>query len=178
MGAADNLLLHEGRQWGPPLEVLPPAGADHRGQRWWQLRYADQIGGGHGNRLVIVDAETGWAQHPPGGYLVRVPSSTKASAAHPVAVQEGAFILMVTAPTAITQERAAELEREVARLNALGGESGLYPLFSLRTDRAGETAIMYGWQGDRGIQREERVSQWLQARTPYGAGTWIDLLPP
>jgi hypothetical protein len=178
VGAADNLLLHEGRQWGPPLEVLPPAGTDGHGHRWWQLRYADEIGGGRGSRLVIVDADSAWARHPPPGYLVRVPTSVKVSSEHPVAVQEGSFILIVTPPQAVDDERSAELVREVARLNALGGETGLYPAFALRTDRKGETAIVYGWQGDRGIQREDRVSAWLQARTPYGPGTWIDLLAP
>ncbi|MBA3710355.1 MAG: hypothetical protein H0W83_16215 [Planctomycetes bacterium] len=178
VGASDNLLLHEGSQWGTPVEVLPPGPPDAHGSRWWQLRYADEIGGVRGSRLVIVDAHSAWAQHPYAGYVVRVPTSAKSSATNPVVVQEGAFILMVTPPAVVDDEKMAELEREVARLNALGGEAGLYPIFSLRTNRAGETAIVYGWQGDRGIQRDDRVSEWLTARTPYGAGTWVDLLPP
>ncbi len=177
VAVADNFQRREGVSWGSPLEVLPPASPDASGHRWWQMRYADEVGGPHGGRIVVVDADSGWARLPPPGYALRVASSaTRPSAANPVTVQEGRFILLVTPPAQVAPEREAELEREAARLNALGGETGLFPVFSLRKDRDGRTALVYGWQGDRGIARDERVSEWLRARTPYGDGTWIDLL--
>jgi hypothetical protein len=173
---AEDLQQREGVYWGWPIEVLPPDGPDPDGHRWWQIRYADQAGDHGSQRITLVDAESGWAQHPHPGYLVRVPSANaKPSSEHPLAVQEGPWIVLVTDPAVVPAERAAELEREASRLNALGSETGLYPVFSVRVDRQGRSALVYGWQGDRGIQKEERVGDWLSSRTPYGRGTWVDL---
>lgn len=177
---ADDLLRREGLWWGSPIEVLKPELADPADRRWWQLRYAEGAVTGPGSeatvaRIVIVDANTGWARLPPPGHPIRVPATGKPSAAAPVTVQEGPYVLLVTEPAEMAPERQAELEREAARLNSIGTEGGLYPLFSVRTDRQGRSALVYGWQGDRGIQRESRIGEWLQARTPYGVGTWVDL---
>lgn len=177
---ADDLLRREGLWWGSPIEILRPELADPEDRRWWQLRYAEGAVTGPGtaataSRVVLVDAATGWARLPPAGHPIRVPAIGKPSAAAPVTVQEGPFVLLVSEPATMAPERRAELEREASRLNAMGTEGGLYPLFSVRTDRQGRSALVYGWQGDRGIQREARVGDWLQARTPYGVGTWVDL---
>jgi hypothetical protein len=173
---ADDLQRRDGADWGAPLEVLGPDGTDALGHRWWQLRYADQPGDHAGDRIIIVDAESGWAQHPYPGYAVRVPAAlSKPSSEHPLTVQEGPWILLVTDPAVLAQDRSAELEREVSRLNALGAETGLYPAFSIRADRQGRSAVVYGWQGDRGIQQDARVGDWLSTRTAYGRGTWVDL---
>jgi hypothetical protein len=166
----------EGVYWGSPIEVLPPALADAGGHRWWQLRYPDVPGGTTGDRLLLVDSLSGWAQRPFPGYAARIPAAdAKPSSQHPLTVQEGPWIVVVVEPAELAPEAAAALEREATRLNALGSETGLYPLFSVRVDRRGRSSLVYGWQGDRGIQREARVGDWLQARTPYGAGAWVDL---
>jgi hypothetical protein len=73
------------------------------------------------------------------------------------------------------QRRA--LEQEVRRLNALGTNTGLVPLFSLREQRDQQVSLIYGWQHDRGIARESRVVEWLTARTPYRDPLWEDLAP-
>jgi hypothetical protein len=173
---AEDVQRREGGYWGPPIEVLPPDAADADGHRWWQLRYAEQPGDHPGDRILIVDARSGWAERPYPGYAVRVPATAaKPSSEHPLTVQEGPWIVLVTEPAVLAPERQPELEREVSRLNALGAETGLYPAFSIRADRQGRSGIVYGWQGDRGIQKDEHVGDWLSSRTPYGRGTWVDL---
>jgi hypothetical protein len=173
---ADDLQRRENRWVGDPIEVLDPAPPDAGGHRWWQLRYPDAPGASAYDRLILVDSESGWARWPYPGYAVRAPAiAPKVSSEHPLTVQEGSCVLMVVEPAVVDRDRAALLEREAARLNALGRETGLYPLFSVRVDRSGRTALVYGWQGDRGIVRDERVVDWIAAHSSYGRGTWVDL---
>jgi hypothetical protein len=175
-GLADSLQRREGLAWGQPVEVLPPASPDAQGHRWWQVRYAD-VGGGN-VRVVVVDEDSGWARLPPPGYLVRVAAAGRPGGANPVLVAEGAFILAVTPAEKAEGPHRVELEREVVRLNALAVNTGLMPLFSLREQRDQTLGIVYGWQADRGIARDERVVEWISARTPYKHCVWTDLAQP
>ena len=174
VSAGDSLQRREGLSWGSPEESLPPGPADADGHRWWQLRYADV--GSERDRILLVDARTGWVRHPPVGYAVRMTPSSPLPQAQSATVSEGPWILLVTTPERADADARASLEREAARLDALAGQTNLYPLFSVRTDRTGAAAIVYGWQGDGGIQRDEHVCDWLAVRTPHGRGTWVDLL--
>ena len=175
-GLADSLQRREALAWGQPVEVLPPASPDARGHRWWQVRYADA---GEGRvRVVVVDEDSEWARLPPPGYLVRVSAAGHPGGANPVLVAEGAFILAVTPAEKADDRRRVDLEREVVRLNALAGNTGLMPLFSLREQRDQTVGIVYGWQADRGIAKDERVVEWLAARTPYRDCVWTDLAKP
>jgi hypothetical protein len=177
VGLADTFQRREGLAWGEPIEVLTPAAdADVLGHRWWQLRYASA--GGGAARVVVVDDATGWARLPPPGYLVRVAPTGKPGAANPVVVADGHSVLAVVPLAPADAERRTALEREVVRLNALAGESGLMPLFSLKDGGEGRFGIVYGWQGDRGIARDDRVIDWMNARTPYRGCAWVDLTQP
>ena len=164
----DNVQRQYGLAWGDPEEVLPPApGAD--GHRWWQLRYAD----GH---FILVDADSGWGRLPAEGYRPRM----RAVAAHTTSasvVEEGSLVLRLSEPVARDPDGEGELEREAARLNVLAAQTGLHPLFSLRKDREGRSSLLWGWQGDRGVARDEHAVEWVRLRTTYSGPEWVDLLP-
>ena len=167
---SDNLQRQEGVMWGDPVEVLGPAPAAD-GRSWWQVRYA-------GGELALVDAASGWARRPWPGYAPRsrpVPVATVAGTT-PLVILDGSLVLQLSAPEELSTERVGELEREAARLNALAVQHQLHPLFSLRTDRQGRSSLLYGWQGDRGIARDEQIADWVRLRTSWRA-TWIELLP-
>ena len=51
------------------------------------------------------------------------------------------------------------------------------PLFSVREQRDQMVSLIYGWQNERGIAHEERIVEWLTARTPYRDVVWEDLAP-
>ena len=166
----DNLQRQEGVMWGDPVEVLSPAPAAE-GHNWWQLRYA-------GGELALVDAASGWARRPWPGYAPRsrpVPVAAVAGTT-PTVILDGSLVLQLSVSEELSTERVGELEREAARLNALAAQQQLHPLFSLRTDRQGRSSLLYGWQGDRGIARDEHIADWVRLRTPW-RGTWIELLP-
>jgi len=186
VGAADDLLRYRGLAWGDPVDVLTPGPADARGHRWWQVRYDRPPGAdlsadptAPGPRIILVDAVSGWSQFPPPGYTLREPLSAvppDAPPTPPPAIAEGEWVVLVTAPVAMDAETAALSQRECSRLNALAASTSLYPLFSLHQDPGHRWAIVYGWQGDRGIAKDEKVREWLHLRTSYGDGTWSNLL--
>ncbi len=84
---------------------------------------------------------------------------------------------MVTAPEVIAGDRLAERERLVIALNAAAARDGLLPLFSLRADAARRQSVIYGWQGDSGIARDERLRHWIDRQLGGSASTtaWVDL---
>ncbi|HYE05448.1 MAG TPA: hypothetical protein VEL07_07940 [Planctomycetota bacterium] len=169
VGKADSLQRAIGADWGAPIAVLPPDGADADGRRWWQVTYAPGASGA--DRVVLVDHDTGWARLPPAGWRIRPAAGAGGAAAAPDALQPGADLLIV----ATARDRGAEeLAREVERLNALARNTGLAPRFSLR-DARGETQIVYGWSGDAGMRRDDAVRDWLRMRTPYADAYWVEL---
>ncbi len=173
---AYNLQLRDGLNWGDAIETLAPADADDRGHRWWQVRYRP---GSDGTvRMLLVDAESGWVRYPPTGYVPRLPPPPKVSSEQTLTVAEGSHILVVTPWRPVTDpEQRRALDSEVLRLNALATNTGLNPLFSLREGRDQQVSIVYGWKNDRGIERQERVVEWMTARTPYREVVWEDLAP-
>jgi hypothetical protein len=168
---AQNLQVREGLAWGDPTDLQPPA--PFEGHRWWQVAYA-------GGQVILVDADSGWARLPPPGYAIRrTPAASTAPAtaqAAPVTVSEGSWILVVEPSRRREPADLADLEREASRLNALAGQTALYPLFSVRTDHQGRSALVYGWQGDRGIAQDPRITTWLGQRTAHRDHRWVDLL--
>ncbi len=169
VGKADSCQRAIGVDWGSPLSVLPPDGADDDGRRWWQVSY--QPGGDGADRIILVDHDSGWARLPAPGWRVRHERAQTASASPPDQLKPGADLLIV----ATSPERGAEeLAREVDRLNALAKETGLAPLFSLR-DARDERQIVYGWHDDAGIHRDDAVRDWLRLRTPYNDAYWVSL---
>lgn len=172
---AYNLQLRDGLNWGDAVETLLPAAADDRGHRWWQVRY--RPGNDGSVRILLVDAETGWARHVPEGYVPRLPQPTKTTGDQPLTIAEGTWIVVVTPAKVVDAEQRRALEQEVLRLNALGTNTGLMPLFSIRELRDQQVSLVYGWQHERGIAREPRVIDWLTARTPYRDVVWEDLAP-
>jgi hypothetical protein len=181
VGIADSLLRTNGLAWSDPVEVIePPMQPDPDGRRWWQLRYeprADRTGDRTAPYVIIVDDATSWARFPTDSYVVRRPPlrTGEPPPATPALVREGTRIMLLTEPAEITPERTGELTREAARLNGMAAATGLHPLFSVRRDRNGRSALIYGWQGDRGMAEDAAVRDWLHARTAYDAARWIDL---
>lgn len=172
---AYNLQLRDGLTWGDAVEVLQPVTVDDRGHRWWQLRYRPGPDGAL--RIMLVDADSGWARHAPPQYVPRLPTPVKTSGDVPLTIAEGSYVLVVAPGKVLDAEQRRALEQEVLRLNALGTNTGLMPLFSLREQRDQLVSLVYGWQNDRGIAREQRVVEWLTARTPYRDPQWEDLAP-
>lgn len=173
---ADNVQRAEGLAWGDPIEVLPPGLADAQGRRWWQLRYPGGEGGAE--RVLVVDDVSGWGRLPPAGYLMRLPAwqPPRPGVPQAVALAEGSHVLVLAGPEVVDAAQAGVWEREAARLNALAGGSGLYPVFSVHRDRQGRSSLVYGWQGDRGMAKDEKVRDWLRARTAWKDAWWADLL--
>jgi hypothetical protein len=172
IAAADSLLLRDDRgDWGDAAEVLPPDAPDREGRRWWQVRYA--AGADGRERVILVDYITGWARYPWPGYRTRV--DTISQTAHPEAVraQEGSFVLLVEENR--DPEHRAELGVDCSELNHLARRTGLVPLFSLHESRDGTLRVIYGWQGDHGIMRDERVRDWLTVRTRFQDPRWLEL---
>jgi hypothetical protein len=173
---AYNLQLRDGLNWGDAIETVAPGPADDRGKRWWQMRYRPGADGEV--RIMLVDAESGWARRPPAGYVPRLPPAPKITGEQALTVAEGSHILVVAKPRPVADpDQRRTLDQEVLRLNALATNTGLTPLFSLREGRDQQVSIVYGWKNDRGIERQERVVEWLTARTPYRDVVWEDLLP-
>jgi hypothetical protein len=175
---ATNVCLAEHQAWGDPTDVLPPGPADANGKTWWQVRYRGVTSAGRA-RVVIVDAESGWGRLAPPDYVIREPAMAPPPAAAqgaPSALPDGTWILVVVPAQPTSAERDGELTREAMRLNRLAAETNLMPAFSMWSDRAGRTALVWGWQGDRGTVRDPAVVEWLKARSGHREPGWIDLL--
>lgn len=173
---AYNLQLRDGLNWGDAIETVAPGPADDRGRSWWQMRYRPGADGEV--RIMLVDAESGWARRPPVGFVPRQPPAPKISGEQALTVAEGSHILVVTPSRPVNSpEERRTLDQEILRLNALATNTGLTPLFSLREGRDQHVSIVYGWKNDLGIERQERVVEWITARTPYRDLVWEDLAP-
>ncbi len=172
---AYNLQLRDGLTWGDAIETQAPVSADDRGRRWWQIRYRPGPDGEV--RIMIVDAESGWARQPPAGYVPRLSPAPKATGDQPLTVSEGTNVLVVAPAKVVNVEQRLALDHEVRRLNALATNTGLMPLFSVREQRDQQVSLIYGWQHERGIAHEPRVVEWLTLRTPYRDAVWEDLAP-
>ena len=173
IGSADQFQLARGWTWGEPVEVLAPGLADAQGRRWWQVRYAD---GGDGPRVILVDDASGWARRSTG--LVQMAPAAHlpvAATAADLALADGRWVVMVEPFASREADAEAALEREAARLNALASGAGRYPVCSLRHDPAGRSALVYGWQGDRGMARDESLLAWF-ADAGHPTAAWVDLL--
>ncbi len=170
---AAHLQLRDEIKWGEAIEVLQPGPMDANNKLWWQLRYhpgADGL-----NRIIIVDANSGWARLPPPDYQVRLPPPTKTSGENPENIYRGTYIVVILPGADPGDKSQMELEREVRRLNALANNTGLPPLFSLRPTRDGRQSLIYGWSNNQGIERHDRVITWLTVRTPYRDPQWENL---
>jgi hypothetical protein len=168
---ADNVQRQNGVNWGDPVEVLPPPPSSPDGHRWWQVRYRE-------DRIILVDADTAWGRLPPPGYVPVVRATDSHPTEHPqVLLVEGSFVLQLTPPAELDGDHLGALEREAVHLNALAVQSGLLPVFSVRTDHQGRSSLLYGWQGDRGIAQDPHISEWVTVHAPNHAATWVDLLP-
>ena len=174
--AAENLCLRERLDWGDAIETLAPGPVPGRHDAW-QVAFAPAHDGSP--RVVLVDGVTGWAALPPPGYEIRrQPRGEPAAAPAATAVVDGPWILVVEEPVPGLEAAAiGRLTREATRLNDLATRTGLWPLFSVHTDRAGRTGLAYGWQGDRGIARDDSVADWARHRGGLPAVRWVDLTP-
>lgn len=175
IAGTDSLLLREQLQWGEAVDVLPPpAAAAPDGRRWWQVRYPDAPDGTA--RIVLFEDETRWSRLPPAGYVPRVAAASREPDPARVIIQPGPSILLLEGVRIHPEDARARLLVDAAELNTLAGRTGLHPAFSVRTGRDGTLSLVYGWQEDHGIARDERVRDWLRLRTKYGdSAVWVDL---
>lgn len=170
---ADSLLLNERLSWGEAGEILPPDGADSAGRRWWQVRYKSGPDGVP--RLVLVDDQTRWARLPPADWVPRVTVNTPHASPVPERLLAGPWILAVVGPEVEPAEQRARRLVDANELNQLARQTGLVPAFSVREQRDGGVQLVYGWQGDGGMARDEHVREWLHLRTRWRTSVWIDL---
>jgi hypothetical protein len=170
---AAHLQLRDDLKWGEPIEVLAPVEIDANKQAWWQVRYHPGQNGQ--TRILLVDANSGWARLPPPDYRVRLPPAPKPSATAPVTMREGSSILIIVPFIDAGESALARTTREVERLNILASETGLLPRFGVRKHRDGRHSLIYGWDNERGIEKDERITQWLNLRTPYRNAVWENL---
>lgn len=175
MSQADNWLQHKELDWGPIDHVWPPDGSLMDGRSWWQVDYlgTTELGA---PRVVLVDAETGWARFPPPDFRPRVRLAIDAEAALPVGpttLAPGSWLAVVArsdgAPIAPDALREA-----AASLNGLAAGDGVPRLFTVR-ELARGSQLVYGWDGDRGIAQDAALSDWLAQRSTYRVDRWISL---
>ena len=173
IGATDSLLLRENLQWGEAKEVLAPDRSTADGHRWWQVRYPPGPDGS--DRIALLDDDSRWARLPPSGWIPRVAAVSRSPDPTRVTVQSGPSILLVSGSETFAEDRRAQLLVDIAELNRTADRTGLHPSFGLRQDRDGSLRIVYGWQDDHGITRDERIRDWLALRTRWNTSVWIDL---
>jgi hypothetical protein len=173
---ANHYQINQGVAWGEPNLVLPPDDPAADGHSWWQVGYpAAKDGQRH---VILVDSVSGWARVPWPTYVMRKPVLGKPSVISPVRIGAGHFVLVLTPAEPSDPDRRTALETEMSRLNVLAEQNGLAPLFFVRTGGTGSMSLVYGWQGDRGIARDDRIDQWMRLRTAYRTATWLDLSQP
>jgi hypothetical protein len=170
---ADSLLLNEQLSWGEAVEVLPPDCSDLHGCRWWQVRY--KPGPDAAPRLVLVDDQTRWARFPPSDWVPRVKATAPSIEAGPSRLQAGPWILDVIGVGFEAPEQRAQRLVDANELNQIASRTGLVPAFSVREQRDGRVQLVYGWQGDDGMTRDEKVRDWLRLRSRWQNSVWIDL---
>ena len=173
IGAADSLLLRENLQWGEAKEVLPPDRPTADGRRWWQVRYETAPDGAA--RIVLLDDDSRWARLPPADWVPRVAPVSRSADPAKVTLQSGPSILLVSGGETFPEEGRARLLVDIAELNRTAERTGLHPAFGLRQDRDGSLRLVYGWQDDHGIARDERIRDWLALRTRWTESVWTDL---
>lgn len=173
IGATDSLLLRENLQWGEAKEVLPPDRATADGHRWWQVRYAPGPDGS--DRIALLDDDSRWARLPPTGWIPRVAAVSRSADPAKVTIQSGPSILLVSGAQIFPEAHRAQLLVDSAELNRTAERTGLHPAFGVRQDRDGSLRLVYGWQDDHGIARDERIRDWLALRTRWTDSVWVDL---
>lgn len=173
--AAAAMVRQHGLVWGPVTAVWPPGEADAEGRRWWQVDFREALG--ERRPVVLVDADSAWVRFPDPGERVRVGLSPLRSRvvdrpAEP-AGPDGSTWILVVREYARDQTRVAGAEAE--RLNAFAADSALRPLFSVRSTTVGGIQLVYGWDGERGIRRDEAVADYLERWDEPPPLRWIDL---
>ena len=161
--------------WGPVNRVYDPA--PWREGMWWQVDYHPPSGE-KGPCVIIVDANSGWARLPPADYAIRVqvnPGSPAASPTDSKAIAEaptrraprGSWVLEVQSDA---QTDLAVLADE---LNALAAQRDLPALAVVR--QRPQPRVVYGWQGDYAMERDEGLQHWLRLERPSWTTRWLDL---
>ena len=169
---ADMKLELEGRDWGRARSVVPPGEGDYDGRRFWTVHYG--LGPDNEQRIVYVNDETHWAHVR----SARDPAlvTTNAVQAKPAAVMRqsqypsGSFIVV------LSQGQEQQIRSEVNRLNKLALENGLLPQFSTRALPNASFQLVYGWNGEHGIERLDEIGDWISLRTSYTSFYWLNLL--
>lgn len=172
---ASALIEKEGLVWGPVTSVWPPGEADADGRRWWQVDYREYRQIRH--PVVLVDAESGWARFAEPGERVRVGISPQRSRTvdRPSSPSgpDGTTWILILRDFPLDEREAAGKEAE--RLNAMAASTALRPLFSVRSTTTAGLQLVYGWDGERGIRRDEAVVDYLSRWGEPLPERWVDL---
>lgn len=156
--------------WGPVTRVWPPTAAGASiWQRTWQVDFIGPTADG-GPASLLVAADEGWVSRPPSDQPLRIALyAAPPEAAAPIA---GTWILI------LDEGGPARREPANARRLALAEEGlrqGLPDRFQVRPLRDGGWQLTYGWDGERGVQRDEAIARSVQALVPDLPVRWVDL---
>lgn len=163
------------KDWGTAREVIEPTDLNGDGVRYWTVRYPE--GPGDALRVVFVNADTHWAQLREGeplreeGSVVTERVGQRSQADQDLSTYTpGSHILI------LAQGDQKQLRDEARMLNALAEDTGLLPMFSVRSLPGGDFQLVYGWQGEHGTKKIEAIRDWVILRTEYDDCVWLDLL--
>ena len=172
MANADAQVMRQQLNWGPIDRVFEPA--PWRDGMWWQINYHPPVGE-EGPCIILVDANSGWARLPPSDYAPRVMASPGSSAtsnvARPLAAPEaprGTWVLQIDAA-----EYQDDLPGLALQVNDLARSKGLPAIAVVRMSPSPH--VVYGWQGDYGMEYDPSLVHWLQQSRPAWRTVWIDL---
>ncbi len=171
MSIADMKLELKKLDWGNPREVVEPLDINKDGRLFWTVHY--DLGPKNEIRVVFVNAHTHWAQAQEGPARE---VATELVQNKPLTVVEqsrytpGPYIVI------LSKDTFEVVSAEVNRLNALAKETGLLPMFSVRTLPNGEFQLVYGWDNEQGIKKIDKVGDWIEVRTTYKNYVWLNLI--
>lgn len=171
MAVADQLVERLQLGWGPVAQIWPPRqGPD--GRRWWQVDFHSAPTEGDVG-VVLVDADSAWARLAPLDWPLR--QSGRDSGAHELPQRGSRTVSIPRAGTWILVLDGSPDDREIADWNAAARRQGLPPLFARWQPRGAEARLVYGWNGEEGIQPDAELAAWVRSQGPWRADTWLDL---
>ncbi len=176
MAAADAYLDHRELDWGPIVRVWQPEADPLLEGLWWQIDY--RVGPAGTHRCLLVDAQSAWVRRPPEGYRARIdlratsPAVPRAppGGARPVREDDDTWIVVCEAPHPPGPDPAGR----VAALNA-AVRGRWRELFTLRELPGGRVQLVYGWEGDSGIVRDDELLHTLRELPGCAGARWFNL---
>ncbi|MFW5750026.1 MAG: hypothetical protein ACOCZK_00110 [Planctomycetota bacterium] len=176
MAAADAYLDHRELDWGAIVRVWQPEADPLLEGLWWQIDY--RVGPAGEHRCLLVDAQSAWVRRPPADYRARIDLRATSPAVprtgrvreRPVREDDDTWIVVCEPPHAPGPDQAGR----VAELNA-AVRGRWRELFTLRELPGDRVQVVYGWEGDSGIVRDDELLHALRQLPGCSGARWIDL---